>query len=117
MLRVAKSAYCAKAKGESNTVMEVCSISWERTQAHTRVRRRRRRRRLKVYDGRDKWRPILLALKGRVLNVTKGEEYYGPGAPYKNMAGKDARYARRPPALHVALVRSPACTRATPAAT
>ena len=47
--------------------------------------------RLRAYDGHDKSRPLLLAIKGRVLNVTTGEDYYGLDGPYKVMAGRDAR--------------------------
>jgi len=48
---------------------------------------------LQLYDGRTICKPLLLALKGRVLDVTAGNEYYGPEGPYKLMAGKDASYA------------------------
>ncbi len=34
---------------------------------------------LESYDGRDPMRPILLAIKGKVYDVTEGREYYGPG--------------------------------------
>jgi hypothetical protein len=49
--------------------------------------------RLQAYDGRALSKPLLLALKGRVLDVTSGSEYYGPEGPYKLMAGRDASYA------------------------
>ena len=48
-------------------------------------------RRLSEYGGHDKARPLLLSIKGRVLNVSEGEEYYGKEGPYKCMAGRDAR--------------------------
>lgn len=48
---------------------------------------------LQAYDGRALSKPLLLALKGRVLDVTSGSEYYGPEGPYKLMAGRDASYA------------------------
>ena len=51
------------------------------------------RGRLLRYNGSDVSRPLLLALKGRVLDVTTGEDYYGPEGPYKVMAGKDASKA------------------------
>ena len=50
-------------------------------------------RRLKAYDGRDISRPLLLALKGRVMDVSTGSDYYGPEGAYKFFAGKDASYA------------------------
>ena len=49
--------------------------------------------RLLLYRGRDLSKPLLLALKGRVLDVSAGSEYYGPEGPYQLMAGKDASYA------------------------
>lgn len=48
-------------------------------------------RRLRPYDGKDPRHPLLLAIKGRVLDVREGSEYYGPSGPYKVMAGRDAR--------------------------
>lgn len=50
--------------------------------------------RLRAYDGKDKSRPLLLAIKGRVLNVSSGEDFYGVDGPYNIMAGKDARSGR-----------------------
>ena len=44
------------------------------------------------FNGKTKTRPLLLALKGRVLDVREGADYYGPGGPYQVMAGRDARY-------------------------
>ena len=50
--------------------------------------------RLRRYNGLDPSHPLLLAIKGRVLDVREGEEYYGPDAgPYKMMAGRDASRA------------------------
>ena len=49
--------------------------------------------RLLRYRGCDSSKPLLLALKGRVLDVSSGDEYYGPEGPYQLMAGKDASYA------------------------
>jgi len=46
-----------------------------------------------VYNGSSAKRPLLLALKGRVLDVRKGDEYYGPGGPYCQLAGRDASKA------------------------
>lgn len=33
---------------------------------------------------------ILLAINGKVFDVTKGKNFYGPGGPYGNFAGRDA---------------------------
>ena len=32
------------------------------------------------YDGQDPFKPILIALRGTILDVTSGREMYGPGA-------------------------------------
>lgn len=47
---------------------------------------------LRPYDGsKDEDGPILLAVKGDVFNVGyKGRQFYGPGAEYAIMAGRDA---------------------------
>ena len=48
-------------------------------------------RRLWAYNGRNACHPLLLSIKGRVLDVRKGAEFYGPGSSYNIMAGRDAR--------------------------
>ena len=48
---------------------------------------------LLIYNGSDVGRPLLLALKGVVLDVRTGADYYGPGGPYQVMAGRDASKA------------------------
>ena len=47
---------------------------------------------LKPYDGTqdNETGPILMAVKGDVFNVWKGRNFYGPGAEYHIMAGRDA---------------------------
>ncbi len=50
-----------------------------------------RSRRLLAYNGSDPCKPLLLSLKGRVIDVSMGRDFYGPGGPYGVFAGKDAR--------------------------
>ncbi|MCJ1225971.1 hypothetical protein MMC12_002620 [Toensbergia leucococca] len=44
---------------------------------------------LKPYSG-LKNMPVYLAVRGRVFDVTSGSNFYGPGGPYENFAGRDA---------------------------
>ena len=46
---------------------------------------------LATYDGRDSDKPLLLAVDGKVLNVTSGERFYGSGKSYNMFAGKVRR--------------------------
>ncbi|XP_038074776.1 neudesin-like [Patiria miniata] len=48
---------------------------------------------LSVYDGSFEGRPIYLAVKGVVFDVTSGKEFYGKGATYNPLAGKDCTRA------------------------
>jgi len=45
---------------------------------------------LAAYDGKDASKPIYVAIKGKVFDVTAKREMYGPGAGYNIFAGKDA---------------------------
>ncbi|XP_067012537.1 membrane-associated progesterone receptor component 1 isoform X1 [Anabrus simplex] len=45
---------------------------------------------LKQYDGHGPDGRILIAVNGKVFDVTKGKRFYGPGGPYSAFAGRDA---------------------------
>ena len=48
---------------------------------------------LKQFDGSDSSKPLYVALKGRIFDVTAGKSFYGPGGAYCMFAGKDASRA------------------------
>ncbi|KAE8678297.1 Membrane steroid-binding protein 2 [Hibiscus syriacus] len=45
---------------------------------------------LKQYDGSDPKKPLLMAIKGQIYDVSQSRMFYGPGGPYALFAGKDA---------------------------
>ncbi|KAI9455255.1 cytochrome b5 [Lactarius psammicola] len=45
---------------------------------------------LKPFDGSDPAKPIYVAIKGTVFDVSRKRETYGPGGSYALFAGKDA---------------------------
>ncbi|KAI9283930.1 cytochrome b5-like heme/steroid binding domain-containing protein [Umbelopsis sp. AD052] len=48
---------------------------------------------LAAFDGTDSSKPIYVAIKGNVYDVTKKPEMYGAGSGYNCFAGKDASKA------------------------
>lgn len=48
---------------------------------------------LRAYDGSDPRKPLLMAIKGQIYDISKGRMFYGPGGPYALFAGKDASRA------------------------
>ena len=41
------------------------------------------------YNGNNSM-PVYLAVRGKIFDVTPGRNFYGPGGPYQNFAGRDA---------------------------
>ncbi|WRX34333.1 Cytochrome b5-like heme/steroid binding domain - like 10 [Theobroma cacao] len=48
---------------------------------------------LSQFNGTDPSKPIYLAVKGVIYDVTAGKSFYGPGGAYALFAGKDASRA------------------------
>jgi len=48
---------------------------------------------LRAFDGSDPTSSILMAVKGKVYDVTNGAGFYGPGGAYHAFAGRDASRA------------------------
>ncbi|EGR52374.1 uncharacterized protein TRIREDRAFT_54611 [Trichoderma reesei QM6a] len=46
-------------------------------------------RTLLPFNGEDN-KPVFLAVRGAVYDVSRGRNFYGPGGPYENFAGRDA---------------------------
>lgn len=42
------------------------------------------------FRGADPEKPLLMAVKGTVFDVSRGAAFYGPEGPYHNFAGRDA---------------------------
>ncbi|KAK0592107.1 hypothetical protein LWI29_013440 [Acer saccharum] len=48
---------------------------------------------LRAYDGSDPKKPLLMAIKGQIYDVSRSRMFYGPGGPYAIFAGRDASRA------------------------
>lgn len=48
---------------------------------------------LNKYDGTDPEKPILVAIRGNIYDVSSGKSFYGPGGSYAVFSGKDASRA------------------------
>ncbi|KAJ6869584.1 membrane steroid-binding protein 2-like [Populus alba x Populus x berolinensis] len=48
---------------------------------------------LRAYDGSDPNKPLLMAIKGKIYDVSRSRMFYGPGGPYALFAGREASRA------------------------
>ncbi|KAK1620530.1 hypothetical protein QYE76_026047 [Lolium multiflorum] len=48
---------------------------------------------LSAYDGSDASKPIYVAIRGKVYDVSAGRGFYGPGGDYAVFAGREASRA------------------------
>ncbi|KAL6642865.1 hypothetical protein ACP70R_021046 [Stipagrostis hirtigluma subsp. patula] len=48
---------------------------------------------LRQYDGSDPEKPLLMAIKGQIYDVSQSRMFYGPGGSYEMFAGRDASRA------------------------
>ena len=48
---------------------------------------------LSEYDGSDPQKPLLIAIRGEVYDVTRGRHFYGPGGFYEVFSGRDCTRA------------------------
>lgn len=48
---------------------------------------------LAKYDGGDEKKPLLMAIRGNIYDVSQSRGFYGPGGAYSLFAGKDASRA------------------------
>lgn len=43
---------------------------------------------LRAFDGRDPTKPLYVAVRGKVYDVTRGKQFYGPGQAYSCFTGR-----------------------------
>jgi membrane-associated progesterone receptor component len=48
---------------------------------------------LSAFDGKSPDKPVLLAIRGSIYDVTRGRSFYGAGGPYEMFAGRDCTRA------------------------
>lgn len=48
---------------------------------------------LRAYDGSDPKKPLLMAIKGNIYDVSRSRIFYGPGGPYALFAGRESSRA------------------------
>lgn len=48
---------------------------------------------LRAYNGSDSEKPLLMAIRGKIYDVSTSKMFYGPGSSYAMFAGRDASRA------------------------
>lgn len=48
---------------------------------------------LRAYNGSDSEKPLLMAIRGQIYDVSTSKMFYGPGSSYAMFAGRDASRA------------------------
>ncbi|CAL5439905.1 unnamed protein product [Camellia sinensis] len=92
--QVQGSAPCRDHQGVLLSVPSEETITWELApMRHNRASMEFTSQQLNQYDGSVPSKPIYMAVRGRIFDVTAGKSFYGPGGPYGMFAGKDASRA------------------------
>eukprot|EP00467_Chlorarachnion_reptans_P024815 CAMPEP_0114489188 /NCGR_PEP_ID=MMETSP0109-20121206/1749_1 /TAXON_ID=29199 /ORGANISM="Chlorarachnion reptans, Strain CCCM449" /LENGTH=126 /DNA_ID=CAMNT_0001665669 /DNA_START=140 /DNA_END=520 /DNA_ORIENTATION=- len=76
-----------KSLGISAIITARPKLSW--AEGNERFYKDYSRKELEFFDGTD-GKPIFIALKGKIYDVTSKAKFYGPGAIYGMFAGRDA---------------------------
>ncbi|XP_042630336.1 membrane steroid-binding protein 2-like isoform X2 [Cyprinus carpio] len=75
------------------SLLSICSTNESKIKHASKPVRLFTEEELQRYDGSEKGQPIYMAIKGVVFDVTTGKEFYGKGAPYNALVGKDSTRA------------------------
>ena len=62
---------------------------------------------LRTFNGSDPSKPVLVALKSKVFDVSSARNFYGPGGPYQIFAGNDASFCLATSSLDPANLNRP----------
>lgn len=79
---VAAEDYAAVKKANAYTVREPVQLGDDVSEE-----------KLRGYDGSDPEKPLLMAIKGQIYDVSRSRMFYGPGGSYALFAGRDASRA------------------------
>ncbi|XP_059375327.1 neudesin-like [Carassius carassius] len=75
------------------SLLSICSTNESKIKHASKPVRLFTEEELQRYDGSEEGQPIYMAIKGVVFDVTAGKEFYGKGAPYNALVGKDSTRA------------------------